>query len=172
MALDTQPLGVLSSPNSLSNFSQLALSSDLAGVAESLLMHSSTEAFICAKLKYSDWKTLLSSVRWGANVDRRKAAYWNFCFHSRSKTTHIASFLSSDSCFSAAQIATMSLLTLTSASLDNHLVLNARCNCRPLVLVVWCIARQANRNGETVKHFHNCSVFAVLCTALYKSAEV
>jgi len=54
MALDTQPLGVLSSPNSLSNFSQLALSSDLAGVAESLLMHSSTEAFICAKLKYSD----------------------------------------------------------------------------------------------------------------------
>jgi len=53
MLLDTQPSGVLSSPNSLSNFSQLALSSDLAAASESLLMHSSTEAFICAKLKYT-----------------------------------------------------------------------------------------------------------------------
>ena len=54
----------------------------------------------------------------------------------------------------------ISLFILTAASLENHPVLNARCNCRPFVLVVvWCIARQADRNGETVKHFHNCSVF-------------
>jgi len=50
MPLDTQPSGVLSSPSSLSNFAQLVLSSDLAAASESLLMYSSTEAFICAKL--------------------------------------------------------------------------------------------------------------------------
>ena len=33
MPLDTQPSGVLSSPNSISNFSQLALSSDLAAAS-------------------------------------------------------------------------------------------------------------------------------------------
>ena len=34
--------------------------------------------------------------------------------------------------------------------------LHARCNCRPFVfIVVWCIARQADHNGETVKYFHN-----------------
>jgi len=56
MPLDThdsaKPSAVLSYPNSLSNFSQLALSPDLAAASESLLMHSSTEAFICAKLKH------------------------------------------------------------------------------------------------------------------------
>ena len=70
----------LSSPNSLSNLSQLAISSDLAAASGSLLMHSSTEAFICAKLKHPAWKTLLSSVRWGASVVKRKAACWNFLF--------------------------------------------------------------------------------------------
>ena len=49
------------------------------------------------------------------------------------------------------------LLPLAVASLDNHLVLLACCNCWPFVfIVVWCIARQADRNGETVKHFHIC----------------
>jgi len=52
-------------------------------------------------------------------------------FISRSKTTHIASFMFSDSCLSAAQIAQISLLALTVASLDNHLVFHARCNYRP-----------------------------------------
>ena len=47
-----KPSRVLSHPNSLSNISQLALSSDLAAASESLLVHSSAEAFICAKLKY------------------------------------------------------------------------------------------------------------------------
>ena len=61
----TKPSGVLSSPNSLSDFSQLASSSDLAAASESLLMHvAMAEAFICAKLKHPAWKTLLSSVRW------------------------------------------------------------------------------------------------------------
>jgi len=41
-------------------------------------------------------------------------------FISRSKTTHIASFLFSDSCFSAAQIAKISLLALTVASRDSQ----------------------------------------------------
>ena len=47
-----KPSGVLYSPNSLSNFSQSALSSDLAAASESLLMYSTTEAFICAKSKH------------------------------------------------------------------------------------------------------------------------
>jgi len=60
-------------------------------------------------------------------------------------------FLVSHSCFSAALISKISLLALTVASLDNYLVLNARSNCLPCVfIVVWCIARQADRNGETV----------------------
>ena len=61
------PFGVLSSFNSLSNFSRLALSSDLAAASENFLTHSFSEAFICAKSKHPAWKTLLSSVRWGAN---------------------------------------------------------------------------------------------------------
>jgi len=59
-----------------------------------------------------------------------------FVFISRSKTTYITSFLFSDSCFSAAQLAKLSLHALTAASLDNYLVLHARCNCRPLVFIV------------------------------------
>jgi len=49
MPLDThesaKPSSVPSSLNSLSNFSQLVSSSDLAAASESLLMHSSMEAF-------------------------------------------------------------------------------------------------------------------------------
>ena len=80
-----------------------------------------------------------------------------FVFISRSETTHFASFLFSDSYFSGAQTPKISLLVLTVASLDNHLVLHARCDCWPFVFIkVWCIPRQADRNGETVKHFYNC----------------
>jgi len=56
MSLDThesvKPSGVLSTPKSLSNFSQSTLSSDLAAASESLLVHSSAQAFICAKSKH------------------------------------------------------------------------------------------------------------------------
>ena len=79
-----------------------------------------------------------------------------FVIVSRNTTTHIASFLFYDSWSIAAQIPKISLLPLTVTSLDNHLVLHARCNCRTFVcIVVWWIARQADRNGKTVKHFHN-----------------
>ena len=94
----------------------------------------------------------------------------------RSKTTHIASFLFLDSCFSAALKAKI-LLHVTVASLDNHIVLHARCSCRPFVfIVVWCIARQADRNRETVKHFHNCikvlSQFRTpYCTNLWQDSK-
>jgi len=58
-------------------------------------------------------------------------------FISRSKTTHIASFLFSNSCFGAAQIAKIALRALTLASLDNHApVLHARCNHRPFAFTV------------------------------------
>jgi len=50
-----------------------------------------------------------------------------FVCTSRSKTMPFA-YLVSHSCFSAAHIAEISLLALTVASLDNYLVLNARCN--------------------------------------------
>jgi len=59
-----------------------------------------------------------------------------FVFISRGETTHIASFSFPDSCFSAAQIAKISLIAPTVASLDNHLVLHARCNCRPFLFIV------------------------------------
>jgi len=98
-----KPSGVLSSPNSQSNFSQLALSSALPAASESLLMHSSTEGFVCAKLKYCAWKTLLSSVRWGAKCRQRESSMLKiFVFVSLSETTHFASFFFSDSCLSAA----------------------------------------------------------------------
>jgi len=58
-----------------------------------------------------------------------------FVFTSRSKTMHIA-LLVSDSCFSAAQIAKISLLAVKVVSLDNHIVLHARCNRRPSVFIV------------------------------------
>jgi len=57
-------------------------------------------------------------------------------FTSRSKTMHTALFLVSDSCFSAAQIAKISLLAVKVVSLDNHIVLHARCNRRPSVFIV------------------------------------
>ena len=121
-------------------------------------MHSSTEAFICAKLKHPAWKTLLSSTRWGDNVDKRKAPCWKFLFsYVAVNQCTLHHFLFSYSCFSAAQIPKISLLALSVASLDNYLALHARCNCQPFVFtVVWCTARQADRNGETVNHFHNC----------------
>jgi len=59
-----------------------------------------------------------------------------FVFISRSETTHFESFLFPDSHSSAAQKAKISLIALTVASLDNHLVLHARCNCRPFVFIV------------------------------------
>ena len=169
-------------PNSLLNFLQLALSSDLVAASGSLLMHSSTEAFIYAKIKHSACKTFLSSVRWGGNVDKRKASWWFlFVFRIRSKTTHIASSLFCDRCFSAAQIARISILALAVAALDNHLVLHAPCNCRLFVFIIvwsviyaWCMARQGDRSGETVKHFHNCIkiAFTVSYTILHRSAAV
>jgi len=55
-----------------------------------------------------------------------------FVFICRNKTTHIVSFLFSDSCFNAAQIVKISLLALGVASLDNHLVLDYR----PFVFIV------------------------------------
>jgi len=57
-------------------------------------------------------------------------------FLSRSKTARIASFGFSDYCFIAAQIAKIALPALTAVSLDNHLVLHSRCNCRPFVFIV------------------------------------
>ena len=159
MPLDTQPSGVISSPNSLSNFSQLVLSSDLAAASESLLMHSSMEAFICAKLKYPVWKTLLSSDRWGANVDKRKTACLFFRFRkSQWNNAHCIIFI-----FWPLLQWGPDSQNLTPCS---HCWLTrqppcfecARCNCRPFVLiVVWCIVNQTDRNGETMKHFHNCN---------------
>jgi len=80
MPLESQPSGVLSSPNSLSNFSQLALSSDLAAASESLLMHSSAEAFICAK---NNPPEKLCSVLSGEvpMLTKGKQHVEIFCFH-------------------------------------------------------------------------------------------
>ena len=124
-------------------------------------MHSSTDDFTCANCKVN-----ISCLKNFAQFCQVKCQCWQnkrtmmdfFVFISRSETTHFASFLFPVSYSSAAQKAKISLIALTVASLDNHLVLHARCNCRPFVfIVVWCITRQTDRNGFTVKHFHNCS---------------
>ena len=77
-----KPSSVPSFPNSLTNFSQLALSSDLAAASESLLMHSSTEDFTSAKSKHPAWRTLLSSARWSGNMLTKGKHYVEiFCFY-------------------------------------------------------------------------------------------
>ena len=140
---------------------KLGLSS---GIRELIVDEQFHGSFHLCKLKTSAWKTLLCSVTDRTDCQVRCQCWQNernmlnfFVFISRSITTHIASFLFSDSCFSSAQIAKISVLALIVASLDNHLVLHAHCNCRTfLFIVVWCNARQAGRNHKTVKHFHNC----------------
>ena len=76
-----------------------------------------------------------------------------FVFVSRSKATHIAPFLFSDSCFSAAQTAKISLLPFTVASLGQPPILHARYNCQPSVL-----HRRASRsqqwNSKTLPKLH------------------
>ena len=89
------------------------VSFDLAAASESLLMHRSTEAFICAKLKYPAWKVLLFCQVRCQCWQKESSMLKFFVFRSRSETTHIVSFLFSDSCFSAAQTAKISLLILT-----------------------------------------------------------
>ena len=116
---------ILSSLNSLSNFSQLGLSSNLAAASWSLFMHSSTKAFICAKLKHPAWKMWLSSAKWDGNVDKRKAP----------RRKYPKSHFSPHYCLTR----------------QPHF-LHTRCNCRPFVfVVVWCIARQADRNDITLQ---------------------
>ena len=85
-----------------------------------------------------------------------------FVFMSRSKTTHIASFLFSDSCFSVAQIPQISLLALTVASLDNHLVLHARCNCRSFAFIVQQSDASPGKPIATVKQ-QSISIIALKC---------
>jgi len=81
-----------------------------------------------------------------------------FVFISRSETTHIASFLFFDRGLIQCSPKSQNLPPSSHyASPDNHLVMRSRYNCRPFVfIVVWYIARQADRNGETAKHSHNC----------------
>jgi len=57
-------------------------------------------------------------------------------------------------------------LILTAASLDNHLVLNARCNCRPLVLVVFDAS--PGKPFATAKQ-QNTSIIAVLFVKCFRS---
>jgi len=65
------------------------------------------------------------------------------------------------------------LAALTTTSVDNSPVLHARCNRWPFVFIpVWCIARHADRNVETAKHFHNCSKVLSHFYTAYKSSTV
>jgi len=162
MPLDThqsaKPSGVLRSPSSLSNFLKIASSSDLAASSESLLIHISTEAFICAKLKHLAWKTLLSSFKWGGNVDKTKAHAEIFCFlESQYNNAHsiIVIFWKLLQLDPNSQNLTPSShcrLTWQPPCFACALQLPTFCLC----FLVWCIARQADRNSETAKHPHNC----------------
>jgi len=109
---------------------------------------------MCAKSKYPAWKPLLSSVRWGGNVGKRKAPWWIFSFSQvavKQSTLHHLYFLidasvphkypQSHSQLSQLPHSTTTLFCMHSATAD--------------LFLHWCITRQADRNGETVKHFHN-----------------
>ena len=113
MTLDThesaKTSNIPSSPNSLSNFSQLASNSDLAAASESLLIHSSTDVFTCAKSKHPASKTFGQFCQVRCQCWQKESTMLNFfVFVSRNEATHFASFSFSNSCFNAAQIAKIS----------------------------------------------------------------
>jgi len=139
MTLDThesaKTSSVPSSSNSLSNFSQLALNSDLAAASESLLIHSSTEDFTCGKSKHPPLKNTAQFCQvWCQCWQKEAPCCIFFVFISRSEATHIASFLFSNNCFNAAQITKISLPALT-RQLCFACALHG-CNCRPFVFIV------------------------------------
>ena len=109
------------------------------------------------KLCHGWINTMTSSneISWKLSPPKWRAG----CAPSCSRSWFI-SFLFSDSCFSATQIAKTSLLALTVAALCNRIVLHAHCNCRPLSSL-WSDASPgksiATAPIETAKHFHNCS---------------
>jgi len=117
MSLDThesaKPFGLLTSPNSLSNFLQLSLSSDLAAASDVIDAQLYGSFHLC-KVKTFRLKNFAQffQVRWQC-WQKESTMLKFFVFISGSKTTHIASFLFFDSCFSAAQIPKISLLALT-----------------------------------------------------------
>ena len=110
-------------------------------------MHISTEAFSCAKSKHLAWITLLSSVSWNGNVDKRKAPCWN-CF--------IYIFWQLLPCGPNSQ-------NLTPSS-HCYLTRQPPCFACPLQLptfclhAVWCMMhRHASRSQRwNSKTFHNC----------------
>ena len=89
-------------PNSLSNFSQLTLSSDLSGIRE-LIDAQFYGCFHLCKIKIYRLKNFAQFCQMRCQCWQKESTMLKFfVFISRSKTTHIASFLFSDSCFSAA----------------------------------------------------------------------
>jgi len=71
---------------------------------KTILMHSSTDVFICSKSKISRLKNFAQFCQVRCQcIQNEDAMLKFFVFTSRSKTTHMASFSSSNSCFTAVQ---------------------------------------------------------------------
>ena len=135
-------------------------------------------SFYLCKVKTSLVKNFAQFCQVRCQCWQKEAPCWNFVFVSRSGTTHVASFLFFDrgliQCGPKSENLTPSSRCCISRQPP---CLHAHCNCRCIVIiVVWSIVRQADRNGETVKHFHNCievlSQFRVsYCTNLRQGSK-
>jgi len=88
-------------------------------------------------------------------LKKRKQHVEIFCFHkSQQNNVHCIIFLTN--CFSAARIAKISLSSHCRLSQQPHCFACALQLPTFFFVVVWCTVKQADRNGETVKHLHNC----------------
>jgi len=102
-----KPTGVLSSPDSQSNFWQLAISSDLAATSvRDLIDAQFYGSFHLCKVKTFRVENFAQFCQMRCQCWQTESSMFIFfIFICRSKITYIASFLFSDSCFSSAQIA-------------------------------------------------------------------
>ena len=147
-----KPSGVLSSPNSLSNFSQVVSSSDLAAASEFIdAQYYGSFHLRKAKTSYLKNFTQFCQVRW-QRWRKERSPCWFFCFQKSQWNNARCIILYSDSCFSASQIPQISLLSLLPHS-TTTLFSNARCNCRPFFfIVVWRKASRLQRwNSKALK---------------------
>ena len=96
----------------------------------------------------------------------------HFCFHKSPQNNaycHHFYFLTSAS-VRPKQPKSHSVLTLLSHSTTTLFGMRAATAGLFVFIVVWCIARQVVRNGEKVKHFHNC--MKVLSQFVHQTVQI
>jgi len=139
MPLDTHESaklsGFLSSLNSLSNFSQLAVKFGFRScIREHIDAQFYRSSHLC-KVKIPRLENFVQFCQVRCRCRQMESSMLEFVvFISLSKTMHIASFLFSGSCFSGAQ--TAKIVTCSHCCLTRQPpFLHAHCNCRPSVFI-------------------------------------